>query len=466
MKVIADLFKYDGCGLVELIKAREVTAREVVEASINRIEKLDPNINSVVSTRFDQALQTSLKGSPKTLLSGVPLVVKDLLDYKGLPNTGGSRFYKKRIAKRTADPITAIQRAGAVVLGKSNTPEFGLKPTTEPELFGPCRNPWNLGYSAGGSSGGAAAAVAAGLVPMAHATDGGGSIRMPASLCGLFGLKPSAGRVYQSAADNPHPFVMQLCISRSVRDTAAFLSATEDTTSKAPFKPIGLVKTPSAHRRRIGVHTTSFSGAKPSPDVCNAVELAIHRCQELGHEVVEASPPLESESFWRFFKILWGAYPSERVREAEAAGVNPEDVFEPWTISLAEHFLSQTQEARSAAVEYVNKVKIDIARWFDDFDIMMCPVLSEKALPLNAYGADRPFDELWGRLENFMPYTAQHNAAGTPAMSVPTYYSPDGFPIGVQFAAGIGNEKMLLELAFELEAAFPWRDRWPPFAFR
>ena len=455
-----EIFEYDALGQAELVKLGKVSPAELVECAISRIKTLDQKLNSVVFTCFDQARARAKNVKTNGVFAGVPYLVKDLLPYKSVEYSRGSRLWSGRIADRTATPIARVEDAGAVVLGKSNTPEFGLMPTTESLLHGACLNPWDVRMSAGGSSGGAAAAVAAGIVPFAHATDGGGSIRMPASNCGVFGLKPSANRIAQSVEDDPHPLVMQLGVSRSVRDTAALLALTEVTNS-IDLTPVGFVSRPVKKRRKIGVCVGSFTGSDPHPDVIDAVEGAAALCSDLGHELIRIPTPLNGTEFWTHFKILWGIYPALRLKEAEQLDLNPVEVLEPWTLGLAQHYLRQTPDQIEAAHKFVEQVKRKFSAVFETVDLMLSPVLADPPIPVGMFDQTEPFDSEWEKLQRNMPYTAQHNAAGTPAMSVPLGWSSAGLPIGCQFSAGVGGERMLLELAYELEQESPWADKWP-----
>jgi amidase len=289
------------------IRKGEMTALDAVEAAIRRAEALQPKLNFLVNSDFDRALDKARRGGQGGPFAGVPFLVKDLDDYVGLPTRSGSQSMLMAPPATQQTPyITAFDQAGLVVIGKSATPEYGFLPTTEPVSNGPTHNPWDLSRSSGGSSGGAAAAVAAGVVPVAHASDGGGSIRIPASCCGLFGLKPSRGRMRGTAGETKVSDIsVEHCVSRSVRDSAALFAATEDVGPQARYQPVGLV-TPGRRRRlRIGLWMDSDMGRKPQPEVLAATQQAAKLCQSLGHRVEPTRLPFDGPQFIQDFLLLW-----------------------------------------------------------------------------------------------------------------------------------------------------------------
>ena len=455
---------YDAIGQAQLVRSKQATVLELVDAAITRIEVANPKLNAVVWEMFDHA-RTRAKGAlPDSPLSGLPYLIKDLNNVAGERTTSGSRFVDSFATANDPMPQKAID-AGLIIVGKSNTPEFGLLPTTESLRLGPCRNPWNLDRSSGGSSGGAAAAVAAGLVPAAHASDGGGSIRIPASCCGVFGLKPSRGRMNllrPMAGD----LSVQNCISRTVRDNAMVFSLSEDTGAHAPFKPIGFVSGPSKARLRIAFGTARYyDGTEPHPDVKTAVEASAKLCESLGHTVVPAPNPIHGqafiEAFVDAFMVVFSAAPAKLVQTAKRKGLRPEDVFEPWTLGLAEYGMRAPPDAMSKALAVFKEAEAKVDAFMANYDACLTPVLALPPIGLGEQAPTLDFETLYGRLKEYVPYTAIHNMAGTPAMSVPLGMSDDGLPIGSQFAAAKGREDLLYALAYELEAAQAWTRRTP-----
>ncbi|MFN6943249.1 MAG: amidase, partial [Parvibaculum sp.] len=309
--IMPELAKLDATAQAALVAKGEVTALELVEAGISRIEQVNPKVNAVVSTFYDRACEAAKGKLPQGPFTGVPNLVKDLDNLKGTLATSGSRFLAQNISPETDPIIAGCEAAGFVMVGKSNTPEFGLLGTTESLLLGPCNNPWDVTRSPGGSSGGAAAAVASGMVPVAHATDGGGSIRIPASCCGVFGLKPSRGRIELGERQLPGDIGFQHCVSRSVRDSATLLDATERKGAAAVLPPVGKVEGPAKKRLKIAFATMDYKGKEPAPDVKAAIEDVAKLCASLGHEIVPARNPLDGEAFENAFLAAWASGPAE-----------------------------------------------------------------------------------------------------------------------------------------------------------
>ncbi len=455
---------YDGIGQAQLVRSKQATALDLVDAAIARIEAANPKLNAVVWEMFEHARTRATGALPQSPLTGVPYLIKDLNNVAGERTTWGSRFSLDTPAIAT-DPMPqqAID-AGLVIVGKTNTPEFGLLPTTESLRLGPCHNPWNLDRSTGGSSGGAAAAVAAGLVPAAHASDGGGSIRIPSSCCGVFGLKPSRWRMKLLPSERivgGADIVVENCVSRTVRDNAMLFSLTEDTSDYAPLKPIGFVAGPAKRRLRIAFGTTSYDGTEPDLDVKAAVEASAKLCESLGHTIVPAPNPVDGQAFGEAFLVVWSSLPAKLVQLAKSKNLNPESLFEPFTLELADYAMKLPPDAWLKALAAFRKTEAQVDAFMAKYDAWLTPVLALPPVRLGELAPTVDFKTLVERLRHYVLYTQIYNVAGTPAMSAPLGMSHDGLPIGSQFAAAEGREDLLYALAYELEAAQPWARRTP-----
>lgn len=466
-----DFVRLDGLGQAELVSNGEATATDLVDAAIARIERLNPELNAVVSNIFDEAREKAANASTEGTFGGVPYLIKDLADYAGLRTSNGSRMFAESPVIEEQPPYyDRVDEAGLIVLGKTNTPEFGLLATTESVQLGECHNPWNRAHSTGGSSGGAAAAVASGMVPFADASDGGGSIRIPSSCCGLFGLKPTRGRFeMQDAVRPPGDISIAHPISRSVRDSATMLSLTHRTDGDLPpITPDREATTePVAHR--IAFSMRKPDGSMPDADVVSATESAAALCEELGHEVVEVDDmPGYDPSFIDQFLVVWASGPAQLVAMAEQQTGTPieeSQLLEPWTIGLARSYAEATAVNPNALEETLaefRRIEAQMAAFFEGYDAWLTPVLASAPPRLGQQAPTVEFDTLRQRTTDYVAYTAQHNVAGTPAMSVPLGWNDAGLPIGAQFAAAQGQEQLLLQLAYQLEEARPWADRWAP----
>ncbi|MEQ8379013.1 amidase [Parvibaculum sp.] len=460
--VLPELAKLDATAQGDLVRKGELTALDLVEAGISRIEQVNGQVNAVVATFYDKAREAAKGKLPQGPFTGVPNLVKDLDNLKGTSATSGSRFLAQNVSPETDPIIAGKENAGFVMVGKSNTPEFGLLGTTESLLLGACNNPWNLAHSPGGSSGGAAAAVASGMVPVAHATDGGGSIRIPASCCGVFGLKPSRGRIELGERQLPGDIGFQHCVSRSVRDSATLLDATERKGSAAVLPPVGRVEGPGKKRLRIAFGTMDYKGREPAADVKAAIEDVAKLCADLGHEVIPAKNTIDGNAFEDAFLAAWASGPAELVALVKQMGLEPDAVLEPWTLGLADLYNSKPKGTLENALAHFEKITAETVSFMKDYDVWLTPVLATTPPRTGEQAPTVPFDTLYERVFNYVTYTPLHNVVGTPAMSVPLSWSAAGLPIGAQFAASPGQERVLLELAFELEQARPWADRYPP----
>jgi amidase len=458
----------DATDLAALVKKKEVTSEELVQATIVRIEKVNPDINAVNSKMYDAGLTASRKEDLTGPFAGVPFLMKDLEFFEGTTYSAGSRYLKDFIAPADSDYSSKIRNSGLITVGKTNTCEFGLLPTTEPELHGPTRNPWNVEHTAGGSSGGAAAAVASGIVPLAHASDGGGSIRIPASCCGLFGLKVSRGR-------NPKfPDTIGLsvshCISRSVRDSAALLDWTKGSGLGYPFTvprseqsfTIEVTKDPG--KLKIAVLKSGFNGSRIHPDCEDAVMDAAALCQSLGHEVEEASPIINVEQYNQAFSVLWPTSLAQGISSlSKLVGRFPtEDELEPYTWEVIKRGNVITGVEYLSALGYMQQVTRDVAEFFTKYDLLLTATLAEPPLKIGDLSYKGNREDYVDRLNEWVPYTPLANTTGMPAMSVPLYWNHDWLPIGVHFMAPFGDEAALLRLAGQLEQARPWKNRTPP----
>jgi len=456
-----------------LVRKGEVTPAELVEAVIERIERVNPDLNAVVTKMYDEARQIAAGILPEGPFRGVPFLLKDLqAAYEGVKMTAGSRYLRDFIPNGDSELVKRYKQAGLIVVGKTNTPEFGIMPTTEPELFGATRNPWDVTRSTGGSSGGSAAAVAAGIVPVAHANDGGGSIRIPASCCGIFGLKPTRGRnpLGPHFGDVFGGLVAEHVVSRTVRDSAAMLDATsgpepgDPYCAPAPARPFSREVGADPGRLRIAWTTKTMTGVPVHEDCVAAVEDAVKLCSELGHEVIEDAPQLDGNMLTQAFMCLWASGNAWMIDSMSyAVGRHPEpDELEPLTRVLVEMGRQQTAPAYLMSVQVLQSYGRRIALFMENYDVMLTPTLAEPPAPLGTF--DSPADDpLAGmrRAAGFVPFTPICNATGQPAMSVPLYWNAAGLPIGTHFIGRFGDEATLFRLAAQFESARPWAGKYP-----
>ncbi len=464
----------DATAQAELVRQKEVTPGELIEAAIARIEKINPMINAVVTPMYDEARRTVASGLPDGPFTGVPFLLKDLLGfYAGVRHTQASVFLKDFVAPFDAELVTRYKRAGLVVVGKTNCPEYGILPTTEPKLFGPARNPWNLAHTTGGSSGGSAAAVAAGLVPFAHANDGGGSIRIPAACCGLVGLKPTRARnpLGPALGDAFSGFIAEHAVTRSVRDSAALLDATsgpdvgDPYCAPPPARPFLHEVGADPGKLRIAFSTQTPTGTPLHPDCVAAVTDAAKLCADLGHEVVEAAPVLEAEKITPMFMVVWAAGMGWTIDGlAMVMGKTPTpDQFEPGTWALYQMGQQQSAANYLLAVQGCQTMSRQLARFMLAYDVWLTPTLGAPPLPLGSMDSP-PEDPLHGMrvAAQFVPFTPLCNMTGQPAISLPLFWNEEGLPVGTHFAGRFGDEATLFRLAAQLEAARPWAGRRPP----
>jgi amidase len=488
---------YDGLGLAELVKKGEASPADLVEEAINRIEKTNPRINAVVLKMYDRAREGAKGGLPDGPFQGAPFLMKDLIDeYAGVPMTSGCRGYRNYIPAQDSEIVRRYKQAGLIVVGKTNTPEFGLLGYTEPELFGPCRNPWNTEHTPGGSSGGSAAAVAAGIVPLAAGGDGGGSLRIPASCCGLFGFKPTRGRnptgpeygeIWQGA-------VALHVLTRSVRDSAAVLDAVQGPEAGAPYvipppeRPYREEIARDPARLVIAMDTVSPVGKDVHPECVKAVEKTAKLLESLGHRVEQARPKIDGPALAVGYLVMNFGEVAADIKKLEAylgrkAGKGDLELVTRTMGLLGRAF--SAGEFVSALREW-DRATHAMATFFQTYDLYLTPTLARPPVKIgelkpkpaerlavsifNALGAGRVLkatgvvDKM--AIENLAatPFTYLANTTGLPAMSVPLHWTADGLPCGVQFVGRFAGEAVLLRLAAQLEKASPWFDRRPPAA--
>jgi len=454
--------KMDAVAQAKAIKKGDASAVEVLEAAIKRIDALNPKTNAVVTKAYDHAMKNAKAGKFKGPFAGVPFLVKDLNDVAGIRTTSGCRALINQIAKRDHPYIKACIDVGFNICGKTNTPEFGLQATTESLALGPCMNPWDSTKSSGGSSGGTGAAVAAGMVPIAHGNDGGGSIRIPASCCGIFGLKPDIGRLIGSG--NGFGIAVQGGLSRSVRDSAQLIASTERDKPAPGLKPVGFVKGPKKKRLKIGVTLKGTVDREPDADVAQAIHSTAMLCKELGHEVSEMSLDYDHRRSVDDFLTLWSSTAGEIADSFEkelGRKVTPQDL-EPLTLTFSEIAHKNTREDMGKAVGFLRSLKETITNEMNGYDVILSPVLSSAPPMIGEQGPTVPYETLIDRMMSYVAYTPLANITGMPAMSVPLYWNDNNMPIGSHFTAHNGDERTLLELAYELEEARPWANKWAP----
>jgi amidase len=469
---ISDELKYlDATALAELVQKKEVKPIELVDDAIERIERLNPALNAVITPMYEIARAAAQSLLPDGPFTGVPFLLKDLLaSYSGVPMSMGSKILKQYVPDHDSELVRRYKRAGLITVGKTNTCEFGLLPTTEPEAFGATKNPWNLNCTPGGSSGGSAAAVASRMVPMAYGNDGGGSIRIPASCCGVFGLKPTRARISMAPdyGDVMGGMANEHAITLSVRDSAALLDATAGCLPGDPYwaPPIArpFIKEVGANPGRLRIAFSSKTVGVPVHEDCiKAVKDAALLCESLGHAVEEASPDISNPSaIDDAFTVMWAAGAASIVKMFVKMGLS-EGNFEKLTWGLYEMACSYDAADYLIAVQTIHRMSREVASFFETYDILLTPTLGQPPLPLGSFDPtpDNPLNA-WTRSGEFCPFTPICNATGQPAMSMPLYWNDKGLPIGAHFIGRFGDEATLFRLASQLEAARPWKDKRPP----
>ncbi len=466
-----DLFAtYDALAVGELVKARKIGVRELVDGSIAHLRKLNESLNAITDFYDGALLDKSVAAAGEGPFHGVPFVVKQLMaDCAGTPTTLGSKFFAQQpVAAADSAAVARMRRAGLVIVGRSNTSEFGLAPTTEPAFGGATVNPWRKDLSPGGSSGGSAAVVAARGLPMAHATDGGGSIRIPAALCGLFGLKPSRGRVSLAPIGETLAGAgAQHCVSISVRDSAALLDALAggepgDPYQSPPADGTFLDATRRAPGRlRVAFMQKPVGGAPLDPVLVDAVEQTAKLLAGLGHHVEEAAPDYDAAALGAAFGTVMSANTFTNIQIRAGGRVPGPDDLEPVTRLYAERGKGFSANDYIRAVQTFHRTGRMLGAFLTRYDVLLSPTIARTSLPLGEVRMDGSLEQYEEALAPMIPFTAVCNATGVPAMSVPLAWTGEGLPIGLHFVGRFGAEEMLLSLAAQLEQVRPWRESRP-----
>jgi amidase len=497
MEPFKEYDSFDAVGLAQLVDQREVSSLELVEAAASRLDEINPIVNAVIWDRLDAARAEAAADNQTGPFSGVPILIKDLVVDDGVPVTFGSVFFRNYVGDTRSEFRHRVDNAGFIDLGRTNTPEFGLLPTTEPALHGPTRNPWDLSRSAGGSSGGAAAAVAAGIVPLAQGSDGGGSIRIPASATGLFGLKPSRGRNPRRPGASFDYISVEHALTRTVRDSAAFLDAVHGPApgdrywAPPPSAPFAEAVTRDPDRLRIAFSTRDFRGDRVHPECEASVLETVKLLEGLGHDVVEAEPNIDGSVLADAFLELWAAlaasgfglvldgaseikptlghvrrYAGDRRTMRLISRFDQREsgkpAFEPFTFELAKRSGARSQVDLLGAEAAMQAISHETGAFLVEHDLFLTPVLGSPPVPLGRIDQDLPWEEFIEMIFRYVAFTPLGNFAGLPAMSVPLHWTPDGLPVGSHFLGRFGEEETLFSLAGQLERAKPWADRRPP----
>ena len=464
-----EYFSYDALGLSELLRTKQISSSELLEVSINLTELLDPLINAVPIRHFDLARDQAKENSIQGVFNGVPFLLKDLNNYlEGTVTSGGSRVLENIKANHTSELVKRTINSGLNIFGKTNSPELGLTVTTEPLLYGATKNPWDLNHSSGGSSGGASAAVAAGIIPMAQASDGGGSIRIPASCCGLFGLKPTRARtpLGPAALEGWGGQSIFHCVSVSVRDSAALLDATSGPELGAPYR--------SSHQEKKYLEVLNTEPGKLKigyflPDeikidkeVETAMDFTMKLCEDLGHNVENLKIDFSSTEIGFAIQTIVSANVAY-VMNSQSIETNREvsdNFFENVSLKMAENGNNFKASEYVAALKINHKIGQTLEKIFLDYDVILSPVLAKPPVELGYINMNTDdMSSYIERLTTYSPFTGIFNQSGQPSMSVPLFNSQNNLPIGSMFSAAFGNEELLFSLASQLEKASPWEQR-------
>jgi Asp-tRNA(Asn)/Glu-tRNA(Gln) amidotransferase A subunit family amidase len=470
---VSEYMGQDAVGLADLIARREVTAGEVLDAAMSRLNAVNPTLNAVVRTLESEARSAIEAGLPQGPFTGVPYLIKDITtQMRGVPTSAGSRLFANAVAENDSALVANYRRAGFVLFGKTNTPEFGLLGITEPDLYGATLNPWNLERTCGGSSGGAASAVAAGIVPAAQASDGGGSIRIPASCCGLFGMKPSRGRVSMAPGGEGWGGLTVLhAETRTVRDSAAILDAScqpqpgDIYVTAPPATPFAQEVGRDPGKLRIGFLPTNLYGGEMDSEITAGVRDTAKLCEKLGHNVEEVKPPVDiHEMISAALTVISTAVANTVGSEAERRGRPIADgEIEHITRTIYEQGKSYTAVQYMRAIQTLHAMSRRLAPFFQKYDVLLLSTLGRLPLPVGAVkNASTDLAALTQKFYDYGPNTQLFNVTGQPAMSVPLAWASDGTPIGIQFVGRFADEATLFRLAGQLEREVHWSNRRPP----
>jgi len=469
-----DYARYDGLGLADLIRTKEVTARELAELALCGVQKLNPQINAVIEVyqeRVEKADELLLPAAP---FGGVPFFLKDLgATEAGKLQEMGSRLAKGHVAAADAYLTTRFKQAGAIIYGRTTTPERGFAATTESILTGATRNPWDLNLIAGGSSGGSAAAVAAGIVPVAHASDGGGSIRIPAACCGVVGLKPSRGRVScgPDADEGLFGLTQEFVVSRSVRDTAAMLDAVSRPAPGDPFiivqprQPYLKEINAPAGKLRIAFTAESWTGVEVNPEIADSLKRIARMCEDMGHIVEAAKPQFDLEPYFKALGVLWNSslgYTCDLLAQKMDRPVDTHHL-EPVTLKVYNNSRKISAADVIGARAALNATRRKVGEFFEKYDLLLTPTTAQLPVAIGTIhqNQDVALEDWYLGTAQFNAFTSLFNATGLPAISLPLCQSAAGLPLGIQFAAGFGKEDLLIRIAGAFEKALPWIDRRP-----
>ena len=461
----------DATAMAQKVASGELGAAELLEQALERADRLNPALNAIVLDHRDRAREAA-RGGPQGPLAGVPFLLKDLgIQMAGTVTTEGSRFFADAVAQEDSFVVERYRKAGLVIFGKTASPEFGRGPVTESLLFGDCRNPWDLTRTPGGSSGGAAAAVAAGIVPAAQGSDGGGSLRIPASACGLFGFKPSRFRVPLGPGKGDGGGMSTIhAISRSVRDSALLLDIAQGpepggyAALGAPERPFAEEAACEPGQLRIGLVSRALFDYPVDPACRAAVEGAARLCESLGHAVEAVDLPVDGARMMTAGGLVFAAGAALAVRRREEALGRPagEGDLEPRTLAAIAEFRRASAEALAEARAHQVRVHRAMADLMERFDVLLSPTMAVPPGPIGSLGPEVDEEAFNALATGYGVFTMLYNFTGQPAMSVPLHWTDEGLPIGVQFAGRFGEEALLFRLAGQLERAAPWFGRRPP----
>ena len=461
-----EYFSYDALGLAELVRTKKISQSELLEIALNLTDILDPELNAIPIKHYELAREKAKLSTQDGIFNGVPFLLKDLNNYwENTVTSGGSRVLENIKADHTSELVKRTLNAGLNIFGKTNSPELGLTVTTEPKLYGPTRNPWNLDYSSGGSSGGASSAVAAGIVPMAQASDGGGSIRIPASCCGLFGLKPTRARTPLGPVSLEGWGGQSIfhCVSVSVRDSAALLDVTSGAEKGAPYRSAyqekSFLEQINIEPGNLKIGYLEDSSISVDEDVKEVMNSTIDLCQKLGHSVESTKINFSSEEISLAIITIISSNVSYAVKsQSDQTGREvSNEYFENVTLQMAEN------GNNFSASDYVNAIKInhrlgqELEKMFDQYDVLLSPVLASPPIKIGTIDMNtKDMKTYVERLTKYSPFTGIFNQSGQPSMSVPLFRTKDNLPVGSMFSAAFGNENLLFSLAGQLEQAQPW----------